>query len=124
MMPPTVGGRMEYFVFANSFAAPFVSDSSTDFVQADAPLDALKKFVADYKHPAGLYFAALFASSDDYHKGRTPLAKWTCNHEIKLAEMRKKGACAFLSEKPGLIQIDGKKIEVEKPKDGSFELCA
>jgi hypothetical protein len=111
---------MEYFVFANSFAAPFVSDSSTDFIHGDRPLVALKKFVKQYKHPAGLYFAALYRSSDDYHKGRNPLVKWTCNHQLKLAEISGRGAYAFLVKAPGEFEVDGKEYSVPNPKDGQF----
>jgi hypothetical protein len=112
---------MEYFVFANSFAAPFVSDNSTHFVEAETPLEGLRKFVAEYRHPAGLYFAALYLSSDEYHKSRDAHVTWTCNHELKLAELRKKGASMFRVDGPGLLEVDGKKVTVANPKRGEFE---
>ncbi len=47
----------EFFIVANSFAAPFISDESTHYVKArTAPL-ALEQFAAKYNHPAGLYAA-------------------------------------------------------------------
>ena len=58
----------EYFVVANSFAAPLISDQSTEYVQGESPADALERFAAEYKHPAGLYAAALYESADAYHK--------------------------------------------------------
>ena len=70
---------MEYFIYANSFAAPFFSDSSTSFVEAETPEAALKKFAADYKHPCGLYAASAYESADAYHKHEDSLAQWVSN---------------------------------------------
>lgn len=67
---------IEYFIRANSFAAPFFSDVSSDFETADTPKAALEAFAARYKHPCGLYAAACYASADAYHKGDEALAMW------------------------------------------------
>lgn len=64
---------MEFFVRGNTFAAPFTSDPIERYVEADNPLDALEKFVKDFRHPMGLYYAAAYSSADDYHKKRQPL---------------------------------------------------
>lgn len=69
----------EYFIVANSFAAPFVSDTSNTYVTADTPEDALYDFAEDYGHPFGLYSANAYASADDFHKGKEPLARWRSN---------------------------------------------
>lgn len=69
----------EYFVFANSFAAPFFSDPSTGYTTGDTPQDGLRSFVASYNHPCGLYAAMLYVSADAYHKGHDPLGRWLSN---------------------------------------------
>lgn len=70
---------MEFFVWANSNAAPFFSDESTGYVDADDPTSALAIFVNDYSHPAGLYAANVYASADAYHKKEAPLAMFVCD---------------------------------------------
>lgn len=69
----------EFFVVANSFAAPFVSDTSTRFVTAESPQAALEKFAGEYSHKCGLYAAECYESADAYHKRERPLAKWLSN---------------------------------------------
>lgn len=66
----------EYFVVANSKAAPFASDQSTTYVIGETPQEALRKFVMDYSHPCGLYSANLYESADAYHKSRPPLTRF------------------------------------------------
>ena len=63
----------EYFIVANSFAAPFVSDTSMEFVKSSSPEKALEEFRELYSHPCGLYSAYCYNSSDSYHKGQKPL---------------------------------------------------
>jgi hypothetical protein len=46
-----------YHYQANSNAAPFFSDPSDGFVEANTPMDALKKVVSEYTHPCGLFAA-------------------------------------------------------------------
>jgi hypothetical protein len=65
---------MEYFVVANSKAAPFVSDTSNKFQKGRSPHEALGLFIEAYSHPSGLFSAAVYESSDDFHKGKKPLA--------------------------------------------------
>ena len=48
-----------YHYQTNSFAAPFFSDPSEGFVESLTPMDALKKVVAEYTHPCGLYAATI-----------------------------------------------------------------
>ncbi len=69
----------EYFIIANSFAAPFCSDESRTYVTGQTPLIALQEFATRYSHPYGLYAAAAYKSADAYHKGEKPLAKWLSN---------------------------------------------
>ena len=109
----------EYFVIANSFAAPFFSDTSEAFVMGSTPEEALASFVRNYDHPCGLYAAMLYADATAYHKKQNPLLKWLCNHELeKLRLTKDKGAYSFLGQEPGRFEIDGKEHCVENPKMG------
>jgi hypothetical protein len=109
----------EYFIMANSFAAPFCSDDSTEYVNASTPNNALTKFAASYRHPAGLYSAVCYKSADDYYKKRDPLAKWLCNRAIKEQEVTEKlGAYSYMGISPNAFEVDGKTYHVENPKQG------
>lgn len=48
---------------ANSNAAPFFSDPSEGFTEAQAPMEALRKVVEDYSHPLGLFSAVILEPS-------------------------------------------------------------
>lgn len=77
----------EYFFFANSNAAPFFSDESTGYIKGKNPEDALQKFRRRYKHPCGLFFAAIYESADAFHKRKKALVMWFS----KRADMRTHG---------------------------------
>jgi hypothetical protein len=113
-------GEREFFIQARSFAAPFVSDESTRFVTAPDARAALERFAADYKHPAGLYAAAAYASADAFHKGADPIARWLCNKEQALREATK-GKAAYSVYSPGqdLLEVDGEPVVVHDPRGGS-----
>jgi len=110
----------KYFIFSYSFAAPFFSDSETSYVKADSPQQALEKYAKNYKHPAGLFSAACYASADAYHKKpNKPLAKWLCNHQIEIERLTKHlGAYSYRGIAPGKFEIDGKVHNVNKPRAG------
>jgi hypothetical protein len=114
-------GLTEYFIVANSFAAPFVSDQSTGFASADSPAEALRRFAGAYRHPAGLYAAVAYTSAEAYHKGQKPLAQWLCNHEQAKRRLSadSKGGYSYLGHGPGSFEINGKAHTVEHPKQGS-----
>ena len=63
----------EYFIVANSNAAPVVSDESTHYVKGRFPRSAMNKFIKTYKHWCGLFAASLYESADAYHKDEGPL---------------------------------------------------
>lgn len=108
---------MEYFIVANSFAAPFFSDTSEDFQVADNPKEALNLYAARYSHPCGLYAATVYQDATAYHKSKKPLARWLSNHarflEGKTGIIRSNG--------PGEIEVGHKLHKVENPKAGSVE---
>jgi hypothetical protein len=111
----------EYFVVANSFAAPFFSDQDSSYIKGKNPEDAMRKFAARYKHPAGLYSANLYLNADSYHKGDKQLVQWLCNHEIgKQKATKKLGAYSYLGHAPGKFEIDGKMVVIEDPKGGQI----
>jgi len=82
---------IEYFIVANSNAAPFCSDTTTDFINAENPKDALDDFVKKYDHPAGLYAANLYSSSDAYHKHETSILKFMSEKCKRVLKTAKKG---------------------------------
>ena len=49
----------EYFIVANSNAAPFFSDPGEGFIEAETPTEALKEVVTNYKHSLGLFSATI-----------------------------------------------------------------
>lgn len=104
----------EFFIVANSFAAPFVSDTSTGFVKGETPELALLSFVGGYSHPCGLYSAALYTDANTYHKGEAPLARWLSNHAIFMQD--KAGSIMCIS--PGKVEINGEMYLIENPRGG------
>lgn len=109
----------EYLIVANSFAAPFFSDTSTKVVEALSPEAALLHFAAEYDHPAGLYSATCYGSAAGYHKGEQPIARWLCNHEIEKQRLTKDlGGYSYMGHAPGIFEINGVRHEIEAPKAG------
>jgi hypothetical protein len=110
---------MEFFIKANSFAAPFCSDTCERFIEADTAVAALERFALEYGHPYGLYAAAAYQSADAYHKNAAPLASWSCNHEIEKQRLTKDlGVFVYRGIAPGKFEIDGVLHVVENPKEG------
>jgi hypothetical protein len=66
----------EFCVVINSNAAPFVSDQTILFRKASNAWGALDDALTAYSHPCGPYSAAVYASSDGYHKQEPPLVRW------------------------------------------------
>lgn len=50
---------MTYHYITYSDAAPFFSDTSSGFIDADTPIIALRELVKKYNHPTGLYSAMI-----------------------------------------------------------------
>lgn len=112
----------EYFIVANSFAAPFVSDQSTHFQEGESPEDALTRFARTYRHPAGLYAANAYESADSYHKNGPIVAKWRSNQASAIAKATEgKGSYSLQSNSPGVFSVDGERHSIENPKGGSLE---
>lgn len=112
----------EYFIVANSFAAPFVSDKWEVFVSGESPEEALTTFAAGCGHPAGLYAAEIYADANSYHKSDKPLARWLSNHEAALREATKdRAAYSYMGHGPGQFEVDGKPYHVDDPKGGSLQ---
>lgn len=113
----------EFFVFASSFAAPWASDETKAYVAGESGLDALRSFVKKYKHPAGLYFAAVYEYGDDYLKEHDPLARWRSNWLIQTKDASKDlGGYAFKKTSDVSFEINGKRFLVHDPKGGRFEI--
>lgn len=108
----------EYFVIAKSFAAPFFSDTDESYIQGESPESALEAFAADYRHPAGLYSATVYANADACLKREEPLAQWLCNHAIEMKRLRPEGSYSYLGHGPGDFEINGVRHKVENPRQG------
>lgn len=109
----------EYYIIANSFAAPFMSDTSEGFVEAKTPKEALDYFAAQYSHPSGLYSAVCYKDANAKAKNNPPLATWLCNYEIKKQEITKNlGAYSFFGKGSEGFEINGKNYDVEDYKNG------
>jgi len=104
----------EFFIIANSFAAPFFSDTSKKFIKGETPELALLSFVKGYSHPCNLYSAELYVDANAYYKGKGFLIRWLSNHAIFLQD--KVGRIRDIM--PGEIEIDGKIHVIKNPKDG------
>jgi len=74
---------MEFFIVANSKAAPIVSDTSHFFAEGETAAAVRDLAVAEYDHPAGLYALNVYASADAYHKKQDPLAVWRSPEAMK-----------------------------------------
>lgn len=109
----------EYFIHATSFAAPFFSEESTGYIEADSPTAALERFAAKYSHPAGLFAADVYASSDAYHKGQERLARWLCNKARVIEEKTSNGSHSIYSAGPDTVEIDGETVIIPDPKAGA-----
>lgn len=75
----------EYFIVANSFAAPFVSDTSEHWQDGINPEDAMTAFRKEYNHPCGLYSAHLYSDANSKFKREKPLLEWNSPEAIKAA---------------------------------------
>jgi hypothetical protein len=110
---------MEYFIQANSFAAPFFSDTSTHFQKGSNPKKALENFAKKYKHPCGLFAANIYLSAEAFHKGKPPLKRWLSNHARFLEGKTGSIKC----DAPGEIWLNGEYNKIERPKEGCvFEI--
>lgn len=106
----------EFYIEANSFAAPFFSDRSIAYVEAQTAESALIQHAADYSHPCGLYAAAAYTSADARNKGEKPLARWLSNQAKRL-----EGVTGFVRmDAPGKGEINGEAVEIEDPKGGGI----
>lgn len=68
----------EYFIVASTYAAPFFSETRTDFIEGKTPEKALSEYLKENR----VYAANLYRSSDDYHKNKEPLVKWRSDKAI------------------------------------------
>lgn len=109
----------EYFVIANSFAAPMFSDTTMEYVKGSTPREAMQKFVAEYTHPCGLYAALLYESADAYHKGKKEIVRFLCNQEIERAKLMKNGG-SFYGKGNGVFEINGKEYRVKDWNKGKI----
>ncbi|MBA7614738.1 hypothetical protein ES703_22007 [subsurface metagenome] len=114
----------EYFIVANSFAAPFFSDTSEGYFRGKNPKDVMHRFIAQYEHPCGLYSANLYENADAYHKNEEPLRQYLCNLELekqRLVEGKDSYSVlhSFHNGKE-FIEIDHERHYIKNPKEGKI----
>lgn len=108
-----------FFIHAESFAAPFVSDASEHYIEAETPKEALEKLAEEYDHSCGLYSAACYESAEVYFNKEEPLAKWLCNFELaKRSATKELDRDIFLGYSPDLFEIDEEPFAVLNPREG------
>jgi hypothetical protein len=109
----------EFFIVANSFAAPFMSDTSEHWISAASASHALRTLVEEYSHPFGLYAAVCYKDANAHSKNAKPLARWLCNHEIALRKLTADlGGHTYRGNAPGDFEINGKRHVIKNPKEG------
>jgi len=92
-----------YQFVANSNAAPFVSDTSQRFIDAETAMEALKKGVDEYSHPAGLYSAMVETCEED--------SKVVARYLSERARRQEKAPCGVTRWEGDKLIVDG----VEQP---------
>lgn len=109
----------EFFVVANSFSAPFISDQSTGYAKGKTPEEAMEAFALAYKHPCRLYAAVMYESADAYHKGERAILRWLCNFALAMETATKDLSCySSRSESPRGFYINDKWFAVTDPYEG------
>lgn len=91
---------------ANSNAAPFFSDPSDGFVEAEAPMEALKKVVAEYDHPRGLFSAVVLEPS--------PKNPVLARYLSRRAATQMKAPCGLTKWEGDNLYVGGKLIPLER----------
>ena len=89
-MPAEAVQEREFFVVANSGAAPFFSDTTKGFVGGLTAVLALEAFKEEYSHPCGLYSAGIWLDANAYEKETEPLATYL-SEKAKKAELLRQG---------------------------------
>lgn len=105
----------EFFIKGSTFAAPFVGDPISRYMEADTAEEALRSLALEMHDGIGLYSANAYVSADDYHKNQEPLAKWRSNKAITM-----EGATSVYSDSPGLVEVDGELRAINDPKAGQL----
>jgi hypothetical protein len=108
-----VASMTDFFIEGRTFAAPFVSEPIERYVEADTAEAALTQLAEKMKDGIGLFAADAYATADDYHRGRKPLARWRSNKALAI-----EGAGSIYSKGPGHVEIDGESHTIDDPKGG------
>ena len=112
----------EYFIHYMTFPAPFVGDSGDCYREAESPEAALLALAERSASSVAIYSAHAFASADDYHKRRSPLARYASN---RAKAERKCTSLRFMgwenNGKDCLLEVDGHMTLVENAREGGIE---
>lgn len=95
-----------YQWITRSNAAPFVSDTDLGFIESTDPMSALEKIVKSYKHPCGLFSAAIMAP--------TPKNPILARYLSSRAATQDAAPCGLTQWKTDGLYVDGKKMPEKK----------
>lgn len=91
---------------ANSNAAPFFSDPSEGFIEAESPMAALRKVVKDYDHSCGLFSAVILEP--------TPENRVLARYLSKRAATQVKAPCGLTRWEGDRLFVNGVEIPLEE----------
>jgi hypothetical protein len=95
-----------YQWMTNSNAAPFFSDTDSGFTESSDPMSALEKIVKSYKHPCGLFAAAI--------KLPTPENPVVARYLSARAATQNAAPCGLTGWREDRLYVDGKKVPEKK----------
>lgn len=107
----------EFFIQYTTFAAPFVSETGTTYVEAASPEAALIEYCEREGYPR-TYAAEAYKNADAMHKGHKALARWLSN-KAQVVEGVGTGHTLY-SESPTHVEVDGSKVAIEDPYAGAI----
>jgi len=107
----------EYFIIANTFAAPFVSETIETFTKGKDAKDAMKNFIDGHKNE--IYSARGYKNADAFYKKEKPVVNYDCNKLLLLNSLTKdKSTYSYLSHSDKEFELDDVIYKVEEPREG------
>jgi hypothetical protein len=98
--------KQVYQWVTRSNAAPFVSDTDSGFIESTDPMSALEKIVKSYRHPAGLFSAAVLLPTPE----NPILARYLSSR----AATQDAAPCGMSQWKQDGFYVDDKKVPEKK----------
>lgn len=110
---------MEFYIHGSSFAAPFVGDTISKYIESETAHDALLTFVASRPHPFGVYAANAYLSADHMNKGESAISVYRSNKELAKQRVTKgMSSYEYQGGGPDRMTIDGVTYKIDDPTGG------